>query len=435
MCDLVAQSVEHRPFKAVVQGSNPCRVTIFFYSNPGPYDRIFLFRLRSWLYEGKIVVHNHPKGNFPFFSQQDLDTFHSKHIQTAAVVSGDYVVTIQRDEEYKHEPMKIDITNGRDFRNMNIRTEISDLYRQLRRAKTESEFHDLRDRYIQLNLQYQTDMASEAGYKISWCKREDAERLLAGKTEQADEKLSYRDKPEEFLKEKAEELKRRVAAESSRKIFPKNPKDILPDQEKEKAKQEARNAVSPEVMDAVKKGVDALPKDGLDPFLHYSSKPGDSPNLFVRETQFKDGEIDWTNAKIPKGKTPEDLKKAIKDTAALQELLDVMPKFKGTVYRGCTFDTAEKLDAYLQKLFGEPESLMGFISTTPDPVIAHHYASSGKFKVVVVVPNSQNGVYFGPHSTHPEDEETLISYKFYLRGLKKYEADGILYVLAEEVAR
>ncbi len=29
MCDLVAQSVEHRPFKAVVQGSNPCRVTIF----------------------------------------------------------------------------------------------------------------------------------------------------------------------------------------------------------------------------------------------------------------------------------------------------------------------------------------------------------------------------------------------------------------------
>ena len=30
MCDLVAQSVEHRPFKAVVQGSNPCRVTIYF---------------------------------------------------------------------------------------------------------------------------------------------------------------------------------------------------------------------------------------------------------------------------------------------------------------------------------------------------------------------------------------------------------------------
>lgn len=42
---------------------------------------------------------------------------------------------------------------------------------------------------------------------------------------------------------------------------------------------------------------------------------------------------------------------------------------------------------------------------------------------------------FGPYSTHPEDEEALISYKFYLKGLKRYEADGMLYVLAEEVAR
>ena len=34
-----------------------------------------------------------------------------------------------------------------------------------------------------------------------------------------------------------------------------------------------------------------------------------------------------------------------------------------------------------------------------------------------------------------EDAEALIRYEFYLKGLKKYEADGILYVLAEEVAR
>ena len=36
---------------------------------------------------------------------------------------------------------------------------------------------------------------------------------------------------------------------------------------------------------------------------------------------------------------------------------------------------------------------------------------------------------------HPEDEEALISYKYYLRGLQTFEEDGILYVLAEEVAR
>ena len=44
MSDLVAQPVEHRPFKAVVQGSNPCRVTIFVsLSFPVLYDRIFCF--------------------------------------------------------------------------------------------------------------------------------------------------------------------------------------------------------------------------------------------------------------------------------------------------------------------------------------------------------------------------------------------------------
>ena len=53
MCDLVAQSVEHRPFKAVVQGSNPCRVTIFLsISFPVRYDRFFYFKLflfRGWI--------------------------------------------------------------------------------------------------------------------------------------------------------------------------------------------------------------------------------------------------------------------------------------------------------------------------------------------------------------------------------------------------
>ena len=314
--------------------------------------------------------------------------------------------------------MKIDITNGRDFRNMNIRTEISDLYRQLRRAKTESEFHDLRDRYIQLNLQYQVDMASEAGYKISWCKREDAERLLAGKTEQADE---------DFLAREAAEMKRRVAAESSRKVFPKNPKEFLKGEELAKAEENAKKAVPPEVMEAVKKKADSLPENGLQPFRHYSSRPGDSENVAVRKARFKDGKLDWTDTGVS-----EERQKAV---TALQNLLDVMPKFHGTLYRGCSFDNVEDAETYLRKIFERPETLRGFISTSPDPVVAAHYAAAGKIKVVVVVPNSQNGVYFGPYSTHPEDEEALISYKFYLKGLKRYERDGILYVLAEEGAR
>ena len=240
-------------------------------------------------------------------------------------------------------------------------------------------------------------------------------------------KTFYKNNPIEFLKGIAKEMKQRMATEASRKVFPREPKAFLHGKEKKQAKIEARNAVRHGVMRRIYEKVAELGKAALKPFKHYSSKPGDSENIVVRQASFKGGKLDWTGVKVS-----EERKRAVAD---LQNLLDIMPKFKGTVYRGCAFDTAEKLDAYLQKLFGEPESLMGFISTTPDPVIAHHYASSGKFKVVVVVPNSQNGVYFGPYSTHPEDEEALISYKFYLKGLKKYEEDGILYVLAEEVAR
>ncbi len=32
-CELIAQSAEHRPFKAVVLGSNPSQLTIFLFVN------------------------------------------------------------------------------------------------------------------------------------------------------------------------------------------------------------------------------------------------------------------------------------------------------------------------------------------------------------------------------------------------------------------
>ena len=92
-------------------------------------------------------------------------------------------------------------------------------------------------------------------------------------------------------------------------------------------------------------------------------------------------------------------------------------------------------------MFADPEQAIKVLQETLGNencrvvVSLNHYTKSGNFKIIVVIPNSRNGVYFGPHSTHPEDEETLISYKFFLRGLKKYEKDGILYILAEELPR
>lgn len=229
------------------------------------------------------------------------------------------------------------------------------------------------------------------------------------------------------LDEFAEELEQRVRTEASEKVFPAQPKEFLQGEDLERAKAQARKAVPAEVMQTTDDAVEKIGVKGLMPFLHYSSRPGDSENIVLRQASFKDGEIDWTGVKA----TPV-RKKAV---AALQDLLEKMPKFRGTVYRGCAFETEEAFHDYLKKLFAEPENLMGFISTTPDPVVAHHYASADKYKVVIVVPNSQNGVYFGPYSRHPEDEETLISYKFFLKGLQKYEHNGILYVLAEELPR
>ncbi len=140
-------------------------------------------------YEGKIAIHNHPDGVFPYFSQQDLDTFHSKKIQMAATVSKDYIITIRKDENYPHEQSRIDITNGLYHRTKNLRSQISETYRQLRHAKSKSEYDELRDRYIQLELQLQSDIAADAGYKLSWIKRDEDERdnfkfldMLFGKT-------------------------------------------------------------------------------------------------------------------------------------------------------------------------------------------------------------------------------------------------------------
>lgn len=240
-------------------------------------------------------------------------------------------------------------------------------------------------------------------------------------------KSNYVKDPEGYLKEAAKEIQRRVAAESGNKVFPKNPKEMLKGNNKSRARVQARRAVPRSVMKEVSNAIKKLGKVAIKPFRHYSSRPGDSENIVVRQASFKNGKLDWTGVEVS-----EKRKKAVED---LQNLLDIMPKFKGTVYRGCNFPKEEDRDLYISTLMLEPEKLMGFISTTPDPVVARHYASAGKNKVVIIVPNSQNGVYFGPYSTHPEDEEALISYKFYLKGLKKYEENGIVYVLAEEVAR
>lgn len=237
----------------------------------------------------------------------------------------------------------------------------------------------------------------------------------------------YRDHAVDYLEGKAAELQRRVAAEAQNKIFPAEPKTRLTGKNRERARAEARRAVPPATMDRTDEAVKKLreqDKKAIKPFLHYSGRPGDSENNDIRAAA-EDGEINWEKV------SP----KALKKINALQGLLDQMPKFHGTLYRGCAFENKDDFAGYVASIFEKPKSLTGFISTTPDPVVAHHYAANGKYKVVIVIPNSRNAVYFGPYSKHPEDEEALMSYKFYLQAVDKFEKDGILYIMAEEVPR
>jgi len=168
-------------------------------------------------------------------------------------------------------------------------------------------------------------------------------------------------------------------------------------------------------------------KDFIAPFIHYSRRPDDGENATVRMASYKNGKIDWTGVHVSA--------KRKRDVEKLQNLLDGMPKFRGTVYRGCSFETDKERDSYISSLIASPESLMGFISTSPDPVVVHHYAGAKPFRVILVIPNSRNAACFGPYSSHPEDEEALISCDFYLQALDKYEKDGIMYIIAEEKRR
>ena len=55
--------------------------------------------------------------------------------------------------------------------------------------------------------------------------------------------------------------------------------------------------------------------------------------------------------------------------------------------------------------------------------------------MIIVIPESANGVYWGPYSSQPRDHETTLDYKFYLKGLEICEKGDKLYVLAKEMRR
>lgn len=90
---------------------------------------------------------------------------------------------------------------------------------------------------------------------------------------------------------------------------------------------------------------------------------------------------------------------------------------------------------FVHDMIEHSQEFRGFTSLSPDFETALYYALKGPAHVIIVIPESTHGVYWGPYSSQPRDHETTLDHKFYLRGLKKYEKDGTLYVLAEEAPR
>ena len=227
-----------------------------------------------------------------------------------------------------------------------------------------------------------------------------------------------------YLDGKIFEIEKELDKQAEKNIFPSQPKEYLKNNELIHAQKLAEQAVSADAMQKVDNWVNGHEKKRLDPFMHYSSRPEHGENAALRSAS-ADGRIDWN-------KIPEKRRKQIDD---LQKLLSDMPKYKGTLFRGWAFESQEEADRFFDALMDTPESLSGFVSTTPNPAIAHHYAKQGKVKMILVVPNSRNAVYFGPYSTHPEDQETLLGYDFYLKGLTYCKKGDIVYILAKECKR
>ena len=228
-----------------------------------------------------------------------------------------------------------------------------------------------------------------------------------------------------YLDGKIFELEKEFDRQAGKNIFPDQPKEYLKGKDLNYAKKLARQAVPADTMQSVGGWVARYGENKLNPFMHYSSRPEYGENFALRKASTADGKIKWDEI--------SDQRK--KQINALQKLLSDMPKYKGTLFRGCTFESQEEADGYFKSLMDTPESLTGFVSTTPNPAIAHHYAKQGKIKMILVVPNSRNAVYFGPYSTHPEDQETLLDYDFYLKGLTYCKKGDIVYILAKECKR
>lgn len=129
-----------------------------------------------------------------------------------------------------------------------------------------------------------------------------------------------------------------------------------------------------------------------------------------------------------------------RETERRLRVLEQLPKFSGTVYRGMGFETDEKVNQFTKKWRRGLSPLTGFISTTYVKGNEGLYIDKAIKKVILIVHDTSKGSYIGHLSSTPADEEVLFSCNQKFRLMTKDELgrepietkDGITYINIKE---
>lgn len=125
------------------------------------------------------------------------------------------------------------------------------------------------------------------------------------------------------------------------------------------------------------------------------------------------------------------------DTAdALEEFIDIAPKFKGKVYRGMALpeETIQKIKE------GKPFGLGSLSSWSEDKKVANKFATSnasdeeGLKKVVLTGDVTKQAISIEKYLTYPRNErEVLMSSKARFKAIKNHNAGGVLYIEVKQL--
>lgn len=135
----------------------------------------------------------------------------------------------------------------------------------------------------------------------------------------------------------------------------------------------------------------------------------------------------WTSSQnaIRSGKDPE-------GERLLEEFISKSPKYKGTIYRGVSFDREEGDDvlAYFAKMLEKkiPITMDGISSWTSSTDIAEAYAGNGRRGIIFEIEN-KSGAPAAYLSKYPNEQEIIQSKKarYRIKSIEPYKPAGDFY--------